>query len=42
MGAGAEETARFALTCAAEEQDLPGPTDLDFKHYVPAGVPIAA
>jgi hypothetical protein len=40
--ANAEEAAKFALTCAAEEQGLPVPTDLTFKHYVPAGVPVAA
>jgi predicted RNase H-like HicB family nuclease len=40
--ANAEEAAKFALTCAAEEQGLPAPTDLTFKHYVPAGVPVAA
>lgn len=38
----AEEAATFALSCAAEERGLPAPTDLNFKHYVPAGVPIAA
>jgi predicted RNase H-like HicB family nuclease len=40
--ANAEEAAKFALACAAEEKGLPAPTDLVFKHYVPAGVPIAA
>jgi hypothetical protein len=40
--AHAEEAARFALVCAAEEQSLPAPTDLTFEHYVPAGVAIAA
>ncbi len=38
----AEEAARFALACAAEEQDLPVPVDLTFEHYVPAGVAVAA
>jgi hypothetical protein len=38
----AEEAARFALACAAEEQDLPVPVDLIFEHYVPAGVAVAA
>jgi hypothetical protein len=40
--AHAEEAARFALACAAEEQGLPAPTGLTFEHYVPAGVPVAA
>jgi hypothetical protein len=40
--AHAEEAARFALKCAAEEQGLPAPADLTFEHYVPAGVPVAA
>jgi hypothetical protein len=40
--ANAEEAARFALACAAEEQGLPAPTNLGFEHYVPAGVAIAA
>jgi hypothetical protein len=40
--ANAEEAARFALSCAAEEQGLPTPIELNFVHYVPAGVPIAA
>jgi hypothetical protein len=38
----AEEAARFALTCTAEEQGVPAPTELTFEHYVPAGVAIAA
>jgi predicted RNase H-like HicB family nuclease len=38
----AEEAARFALVCAAEEQGLPAPADLRFEHYVPAGVAVAA
>lgn len=38
----AEDAARFALACAAEERGLPTPTDLVFEHYVPAGVAVAA
>ncbi len=40
--APAEDAARFALVCAAEEQGTPAPTDLIFEDYVPAGVPAAA
>jgi hypothetical protein len=40
--AHAEEAARFALTCAADEQGLPVPTEITFEHYVPAGVGVAA
>ncbi len=40
--AQAEEAARFALACDAEEQGLPAPTELSFEHFVPAGVAIAA
>ncbi|MFI5037855.1 MAG: hypothetical protein ACHP93_05195 [Solirubrobacterales bacterium] len=40
--AHAEEAARFALVCAADEQGLSAPTDLTFEHYVPAGVAVAA
>jgi hypothetical protein len=40
--AHAEEAARFALACAAEEQGLPAPTDLTFDHFVPAGAAVAA
>lgn len=40
--AHAEEAARFALACAAEEQGLPTPVDLAFEHYVPAGIALAA
>lgn len=36
--AHAEDAARFALACEAEERGLPAPTDLVFEHYVPAGV----
>jgi len=39
--AHAEQAARFALACAAEEQGLPAPTELTFAHYVPAGVAVA-
>jgi hypothetical protein len=38
----AEEAARFALVCAAEEQGLPAPGDVVFEHYVPAGSAVAA
>ncbi len=38
----AEEAARFALACAADEQGLPAPTGLTFEHYVPAGVAVVA
>jgi hypothetical protein len=38
----AEEAARFALACVAEEQGLPVPDALTFQHYVPAGVAVAA
>jgi hypothetical protein len=40
--AHAEEAARFALTCAAEERGLPAPVELTFEHYVPVGVAVAA
>ena len=40
--AHAEQAARFALACVAEEQGLPVPVDLIFEHYVPAGVAVAA
>lgn len=40
--AHAEDAARFALACAAEEQGELTPTDLTFEHYVPAGVAVAA
>ncbi len=39
--AHAEEAARFALACAAEEHGLPAPTDTIFEHYVPAGFAVA-
>ena len=38
----AEEAARFALACAADEQGIPMPTEPTFKHYVPAGVAVVA
>jgi hypothetical protein len=38
----AEEAARFALICAAEERGVAVPTDLTFEHYVPAGIAVAA
>ncbi len=40
--AKAEEAARFALACAADEQGLPVPAELTFEHFVPAGVAVAA
>ncbi|HYM56160.1 MAG TPA: hypothetical protein VES97_12425 [Solirubrobacteraceae bacterium] len=40
--AHAEQAARFALACAAEEQGLPVPMELTFEHYVPADVAAAA
>jgi predicted RNase H-like HicB family nuclease len=40
--AHAEDAARFALACAAEEQGESAPTELVFEHYVPAGVAVAA
>jgi predicted RNase H-like HicB family nuclease len=40
--ARAEDAARFALACAAEEQGLPEPAEPIFEHYVPAGVAVAA
>lgn len=38
----AEEAGAFALSAAAEEHDLPVPTDLTFEHYVPVGVAVSA
>lgn len=32
----AEEAARFALACEAEEQGLAAPRNVAFEHYVPA------
>jgi hypothetical protein len=40
--AQAEDAAKFALACAAEEQGVPVPTDVTFEHYVPAGVAVVA
>ncbi len=40
--AHAEEAARFTLTCIAEEQGVPAPTQVAFEHYVPAGVAVTA
>jgi hypothetical protein len=40
--AHAEDAARFAIACEAEEHGLTAPTDLVFEHYVPAGVAVAA
>lgn len=34
--AQAEEAARFALACEAEEQGLASPRSVVFEHYVPA------
>lgn len=34
--ARAEDAARFALACAAEEEGTPAPRELTFEHYVPA------
>jgi hypothetical protein len=38
----AEEAAKFALTCAADERGETAPTDLTFEHYVPVGVAVTA
>lgn len=38
----AEEAARFALACEAEEQGSQVPDDLVFEHYVPAELAHAA
>jgi hypothetical protein len=38
----AEEAARFALQCAADEQGVAAPADVTFEHYVPAGLADAA
>ncbi len=40
--AHAEEAARFALACEAEEQGSQVPDDLAFEHYVPADLARAA
>ncbi|HEY1450286.1 MAG TPA: hypothetical protein VGF47_04975 [Solirubrobacteraceae bacterium] len=36
----AEEAARFTLACIAEEQGTTVPSDLKFKHCVPAREPV--
>jgi hypothetical protein len=38
----AEDAARFALSCSADELGVAAPTDLTFEHYVPAGVAVVA
>jgi predicted RNase H-like HicB family nuclease len=38
----AEEAAKFTLTCIAEEQGRPAPSELKFEHYVPAHVAVTA
>lgn len=40
--AHAEDAAKFALACAAEEQGMPAPAEVTFEHYVPAGVAVVA
>jgi hypothetical protein len=40
--ARAEDAAKFALACAAEEQGLPASAEVSFEHYVPAGVAVVA
>jgi hypothetical protein len=40
--AHAEDAAKFALACAAEEQGIPTPAEVRFEHYVPAGVAVVA
>jgi hypothetical protein len=40
--AHAEEAARFALVCAAEEQGESAPVELAFEHYIPAGAAATA
>jgi hypothetical protein len=40
--ANAEEAARFALACAADERGEAAPTNLTFEHYVPVGVAVTA
>jgi hypothetical protein len=39
--AHAEDAARFALACAADEQGDAAAADVSFEHYVPAGVAVA-
>jgi hypothetical protein len=38
----AEDAARFALSCEAEERGASAATDLAFEHYVPVGVAVTA
>lgn len=40
--AHAEDAARFALGCAADEQGAPAPVEVTFEHYVPASLADAA
>ena len=40
--AQAEDAAKFALACDAEEQGMPAPAEMTFEHYVPAGVAVVA
>lgn len=40
--AQAEDAARFALKCAAQERGQPAPAELRFEHYLPAGTASAA
>jgi len=38
----AEDAAKFTLTCIAEEQGRPVPSELKFEHYVPAHAAVTA
>jgi hypothetical protein len=40
--ATAEDAARFALACAAEERGNPAPTEIVFEHFAPVGIAAAA
>jgi hypothetical protein len=40
--AQAEDAAKFALACVAEERGVPAPANVSFEHYVPAGVAVVA
>jgi hypothetical protein len=40
--AQAEDAAKFALACTAEEQGVPAPAEVSFEHFVPAGVAVVA
>jgi hypothetical protein len=40
--ANAEEAARFAPTCLADERGEVAPVDLIFEHYVPAAAAVTA